>query len=230
MFGTHDLWLFSVTVLVLNATPGVDLMLTLTRTLQHGVRGGLAAAFGVMAGCVVHALAAAFGLAALLAASAAAFAAVKWAGAAYLLWLAFGMLRVAAAGVAASGETSAPGGPAAMASPFAASSCSSAAASSDWRFFRQGLLTNALNPKVALFFLALLPQFIDSEALHKTLAFLFLGAWFIVQGALFLVGFVLLVAPLARSRPSATTLRILNAAGGTLFVALAAKLAFSSRH
>ena len=64
MFGTHDLWLFAITVLVLNATPGVDMMFTLTRTLQHGVRGGVAAALGISAGCVVHALAAAFGLAA----------------------------------------------------------------------------------------------------------------------------------------------------------------------
>ena len=85
MFGTHDLALFALTVLVVNATPGVDLMFTLVSTLQAGVRGGLAAAAGIAAGCVVHALAAAFGLAALMAASATAFGAIKWAGAAYLL-------------------------------------------------------------------------------------------------------------------------------------------------
>ncbi len=100
MFGTHDLWLFAITVLVLNATPGVDLMFTLTRTLQHGVRGGVAAALGINAGCVVHTLAAAFGLAAVLAASATAFNAVKWAGAVYLVWLAWGMLRMAWRGLA----------------------------------------------------------------------------------------------------------------------------------
>src|SRR5678815_1310718 len=98
MPGTHDLWLFALTVLVVNATPGVDLMLVLARTLQHGVRGGAAVALGVGSGCMVHGLAAAFGLAALLAASAAAFAVVKWAGAVYLVWLALGMLRAAAAG------------------------------------------------------------------------------------------------------------------------------------
>ena len=95
--GARDPWLFAATVLVLNATPGVDLMLVLTSTLQRGLRGGVAVALGIVAGCVVHALAAAFGLAALLAASATAFAAVKWAGAAYLAWLAFGMLRAAVA-------------------------------------------------------------------------------------------------------------------------------------
>ena len=88
MFGTHDLALFALTVLVINATPGVDLIFTLVSTLTGGVRAGLAAAAGIASGCVVHTLAATFGLAALLMASGAAFSAVKWAGAAYLLWLA----------------------------------------------------------------------------------------------------------------------------------------------
>ena len=70
MLGTHSLGVFAATVFVVNATPGVDMMLTLTRTLRHGVVGGLVTALGVIAGCVVHTLVAAFGLAALLAASA----------------------------------------------------------------------------------------------------------------------------------------------------------------
>ncbi|HEX7438462.1 MAG TPA: LysE family translocator [Caldimonas sp.] len=213
VLGTHDLWLFAATVFVLNAAPGVDLMFTLARTLQHGVRGGLCAALGIGSGCVLHALAAAFGLAALLAASAAAFAVVKWIGAAYLSWLAVGMLRAAM-------RRTAP----------AAASPSAASPPGVWRFFRQGLLTNALNPKVALFFLALLPQFIDGAAPHETLAFLFLGAWFVVQGTAFLVAFVLLVAPLRRWRPTAAVERSLQALGAGLFVALAAKLALSQRH
>ncbi|HMW23045.1 MAG TPA: LysE family transporter, partial [Burkholderiaceae bacterium] len=89
--GLKDLALFALTVLVLNATPGVDLLLTVSRTLQHGVRGGLAAAAGISAGCVIHAIGAAFGLAALLATSAGAFDALKLLGAVYLAWLAFGM-------------------------------------------------------------------------------------------------------------------------------------------
>ena len=78
MFGTHDLGLFVVTGLVLNATPGVDMAYTVTRTLQHGGRGGVAAALGISVGCTVHAVAAALGLAALLATSALAFTAIKW--------------------------------------------------------------------------------------------------------------------------------------------------------
>ena len=157
MFGTHSLGLFALTVLVVNATPGVDLMFTLTRALHQGVCGGLAATLGIGSGCVVHALAAAFGLAALLAASAAAFTVLKWAGAAYLAWLAIGMLREAARPAPVSAPALAP-------------------ATSLGRTFHQALLTNVLNPKVAIFFLALLPQFIDAAAANKTLAFLFLGA------------------------------------------------------
>ena len=211
LLGTHSLGLFGATVFVINATPGVDMMLTLTRTLRHGVRGGIAAALGVMAGCVVHALAAALGLAALLAASSAAFAFVKWLGAGYLVWLAWGMLRSALAG-----------GDALAALP--ATERPSLAA-----LFRQGLLTNILNPKIALFFLALLPQFIAADAPDKTLAFLFLGAWFVVQGGLFLFGFVLLVAQLGRWRASSFWRRGLNAAGAGLFVWLAARLALVER-
>ncbi|MEP7303619.1 MAG: LysE family translocator [Caldimonas sp.] len=213
MLGTHSLPLFAATVLVVNATPGVDMMLTLTRTLRYGVAGGIAAALGVTAGCVLHALAAALGLAALLAASSAAFALLKYAGAAYLLWLAFGMLRDAFAGDRAGAVTVA----------------AEAARPGRAALFRQGLLTNVLNPKVAIFFLALLPQFIDAGAADKTLAFLFLGAWFVVQGGLFLTGFVLLVAPLARWRASPLWRRGLNLAGAGLFGWLAARPALVER-
>ncbi|MDH4288509.1 MAG: LysE family translocator [Aquincola sp.] len=212
MLGTHDLALFALTVLVVNATPGVDMAFTLVSTLRGGVRAGLAAAAGIGAGCGVHTLAAAFGLAALMAASAAAFTTVKWAGAAYLLWLAVGMLR---AGLAA--PATAPRAP-------PPSTAMRAGA-----LFRQGFVTNVLNPKVALFFLALLPQVIDADAPHKTAAFLFLGAWFIAQGFVFLALFVVLVAPLRRWQPRPAVTRGLHLAGAGLFALLAARLAFVER-
>lgn len=215
MFGTHDLALFTLTVFVLNATPGVDMAFTLLSTLRGGVKAGLAAALGVSSGCVVHTLAAAFGLAALMAASSAAFNLVKWAGAAYLLWLAIGMLR---SGLRAPPGTEADAQATAGAAPPALGTV-----------FRQGFLTNVLNPKVALFFLALLPQFIAADAPHKTLAFLFLGAWSIAQGSAFLVAFVLLVAPLRRWQPGHSLRRALNLASGGLFALLAARLALASR-
>jgi threonine/homoserine/homoserine lactone efflux protein len=97
------------------------------------------------------------------------------------------------------------------------------------RLFRQGLLTNVLNPKIAIFFLALLPQFIDAGAADKLAAFLFLGAWFVVQGAVFMIAFVVLVAPLRRWRASPAWRRGLNAAGAGIFVWLAARLALVER-
>ncbi|MEX8494443.1 LysE family translocator [Sphaerotilus sp.] len=207
--GLHDLPLFALTVLVLNATPGVDLVFTVSRTLQHGLRTGLAGAAGISAGCVVHALAAAFGLAALLAVSATAFSVLKGIGAAYLVWLAFGMLRSALAAPAAPTTEAVAMVPVPLG-----------------RVFRQGLLTNVLNPKVALFFLAFLPQFIDADAAHKTLAFLALGGWFVLQSALFLTALVLLTARLRYlGQGSATPGRWLDGLGGLLFLGLAARLA-----
>jgi threonine/homoserine/homoserine lactone efflux protein len=168
----------------------------------------------VCAGAVVHALAAAFGMAALLAASATAFNLIKWAGAAYLLWLAFGLLRDMqrdeARSAAPQTSESARRLPLALA-------------------FRQGLLTNLLNPKVALFFLALLPQFIDAASAHKALAFLVLGGWLVLQSLGFLILLVLAVAPLARWRSHRMARRTLQAAGVALFVGLATRLAFAQR-
>lgn len=207
MLGTHDLALFALTVFVLNATPGVDMAYGIASTLRGGWRQGVAAAVGIGAGCVVHTLAAAFGLAALLATSAEAFTAVKLAGAAYLLYVAWGMARAGLRPVGAAAEVTAP--------------------ASWWRTVRQGFFTNALNPKVALFFLALLPQFIEADAPNKTLSFLFLGAWFIVQGLAFMLALVALVAPLRRAKPRPWVGRTLNLGGAGLFTALAAKLAIT---
>jgi len=223
LFGTHSLGVFAATVFVVNATPGVDMMFTLAQTLRHGVAGGIAAALGIVAGCVVHTLVAAFGLAALLAASATAFAIVKWAGAAYLVWLAIGMLRAGASASAPIGDVSGRIG------DDEAAPGQRLTGASLGRLFRQGLLTNVLNPKIAIFFLALLPQFIDADATDKLIAFLFLGAWFVVQGALFMIAFVLLVAPLRRWNASPVWRRILNAAGAGIFVWLAARLALIER-
>ena len=207
----QQLPLFMAAVLVLNATPGVDLLLTVSRTAQSGVRAGVMAALGINAGCALHALAAAFGLAALLAWSAAAFTLVKWVGAAYLLWLGIGMLRSAWQGPAAAGADIAP-------SPSRVSSGAD---------FRRGLLTNLLNPKVALFMLAFLPQFIPAQSAHKTLAFLGLGLLFIVQSLLFLLVVVLLAARLSRLPALTRSARWLQALGGLLFFVLALRLAGS---
>jgi RhtB (resistance to homoserine/threonine) family protein len=205
----QDLLLFMAAVFVLNATPGVDLLLTVTRTLRGGVRAGMAAALGINAGCVVHALAAAFGLAALLAVSAAAFAVLKWVGAAYLLWLAVGMWREAWAGRPVEADASA-GGP-----------------RSFWADFRVGLLTNLLNPKVVIFFLAFLPQFIAPGTPDTTLAFVVLGMVFVAQSTVFLAVVVALSARARRIAWPQGADRVLQALGGALFAALALRLALA---
>jgi threonine/homoserine/homoserine lactone efflux protein len=218
--GPHELLLFAGAVFVLNATPGVDLLLTMTRTLQGGARAGVAAALGINAGCVLHALAAAFGVAALLAVSATAFTLLKALGAAYLLWLAWGMARAAWRGAPQPGVAGrAPMGSAPMGSR-----------RGFWPDFRAGLLTNALNPKVAFFFLAFLPQFIAAGTARPTLAFLALGAWFVAQSTLFLLAVVALVARIARLRrltSSPRLVRALNALGAALFATLAWRLFFA---
>jgi threonine/homoserine/homoserine lactone efflux protein len=202
-----QLWLFMAAVALLNATPGVDLLLTITRTLQGGSRAGVAAALGISAGCVVHALAAAFGLAALLALHPQAFAVIQWMGAAYLLWLGLGQLRRAWRSGA---EGGAPG---------------TGVLSKTWTAdFRTGLLTNVLNPKVALFFLAFLPQFVPFGTPHKTASFLLLGGVFVLQGTLFLLVTVAVVARLRRWQTSVLARRVLSGLSGLLFIALAWRL------
>ena len=198
---------FATAVFVLNATPGVDFLLTVTRTLQGGARAGIAAVLGINAGCVVHALAAAFGLAALLAVYPRAFLVIQWAGAAFLVWLGMGMLRQAWRS-----------GASAVAAP-------DSMGQRPWLAdFRTGLFTNVLNLKVALFFLAFLPQFVPGGSPDKTLSFLLLGGWFVVQGLLFLLLLVALAARLSRLQASDTARRVLNGIGGALFIALAVRI------
>ncbi|MDO9075684.1 MAG: LysE family translocator [Rubrivivax sp.] len=205
--GPAEAALFAGAVFVLNATPGVDFLLTVSRTLAGGTRAGVAAACGIAAGCVVHALAAAFGLAALLVLHPQAFVALQWAGAAYLLWLGLGMLRRAWKREAGS--------------PVAETAPAQRSVATD---FRAGLLTNLLNPKVAFFFLAFLPQFVPAGSPYKTLSFLLLGAWFVAQGLAFLLVLVALAARLRRLQARPAVSRVLAAAGGLLFIGLALRL------
>jgi threonine/homoserine/homoserine lactone efflux protein len=204
--GVHDLPLFIVAGLLLNITPGADMALIGARSASLGFRAGAAAALGVGAGCVVHVAAAALGLSALVASSATAFTLLRWAGAAYLVWLGIGLLRSRSAGASAMNTAPPPGA-------FA-------------RMFAQGFLTNALNPKVALFFLAFLPQFIDAQAANKLPAFVLLGAIFSVNGTIVNVAFAALVVGLRRRWQGAARAGIWITRGvGALFVALGVRLA-----
>lgn len=165
MLGVHDLALFVVSGLLLNITPGQDVAYIVSRSAAHGLRDGAVAALGIGAGCFVHVFAAALGLSAILATSATAFLAVKLVGAAYLVYVGAAMLLGRGNGH----------GPARSASLTRVSAR---------KVFNQGFLTNALNPKVALFFLAFLPQFVDAGAGSRPMAFLLLGVIFTVNGTL----------------------------------------------
>lgn len=165
MFGTHDLWLFVLSGLLLNITPGPDTLYILGRSSTQGWRAGAVAALGIGAGALMHICAAALGLSAILAASAAAFTAVKIIGAAYLVYVGVSLIR-------SKSSTQSPPG------------ASGNRPASMRGIFFQGFLTNVLNPKVALFFLAFLPQFVLADAPSKPLAFLFLGAIFDFNGTI----------------------------------------------
>ncbi len=204
--GIHELWLFILSGLLLNITPGPDTAYIIGRSLQLGWRGGAAAVSGISAGCLVHVFGAAIGLSALLMASSAAFTALKWAGAAYLLLTGVQMLLSRARPPA---EAALPGNETSLA-----------------RVFWQGALTNVLNPKVALFFLAFLPQFVAAESTHKTLAFLTLGLIFIASGTLWCFGVAAFAARAAgRIRRSAGAMAWINRALGGLFVYLGIRVA-----
>jgi len=207
MFGTQDLWLFVVSGILLNMTPGPDSMLIMARSAGQGFKAGVAAILGICSGTCLHIAAAAFGLSALLATSAEAFLLIKLLGAAYLLYIGVQMLRTKT-------TTSA-----AQAAP---------AAASLGTIYRQGLLTNVLNPKVALFFLAFLPQFVAPAAADKTLAFLFLGAIFNFNGMLWCLLLAWTSAVAAQKVKTSQQVKLwLNRTVGALFVALGLKLALS---
>jgi threonine/homoserine/homoserine lactone efflux protein len=209
MFGIHDFGLFLAAGVLLNLTPGPDTVYILGRSIAHGRRAGIASAFGICVGSIFHTCAAAFGLSAFLATSAWAFAAVKLAGAAYLIFLGLRTLlrREHDLHVPAKFEQN---------DPVAA--------------FRQGILTNVLNPKVALFFLAFLPQFIDSATPSKMAPFLILGLTFVMTGTIWCLVLAWFAAAFsARLRGNATVAASLNRAVGSLFIFLGLRLAFAAR-
>jgi threonine/homoserine/homoserine lactone efflux protein len=209
MLGIHEIWLFIISGLLLNITPGPDTAYIVGRSIQLGWRGGVVAVLGIEAGCTLHVLAAAIGLSALLAASSMAFMLVKWAGAAYLCFIGVKMLL-------------------ARAPMPAATAANESDAISMRQVFVQGALSNALNPKVALFFLAFLPQFVAADSPHKAAAFALLGLIFMFNGTLWCLGVALFTARAAgRIRKSGRILAWINRGLGGLFCYLGARVAMT---
>jgi RhtB (resistance to homoserine/threonine) family protein len=207
MLGIHDFLLFLASGILLNLTPGPDTAYILGRSIAQGRSAGVASAFGIMVGSIFHTCAAALGLSAILSASAWAFTAIKLIGGCYLLFLGIRMLFQRAEQLHV---------------PSGFRRRTSAAA------FRQGVLTNVLNPKVALFFLAFLPQFIDPASPAKIPAFIVLGFTFVTTGTIWCLVLAWFSASFtARLRTNRTITRWLNRAVGSLFVFLGVRLASS---
>lgn len=152
---------YSAAVFLIVITPGPDMALFISRTLAGGRRAGFAAMLGASSGLIVHALLAAFGLSALLAASAVAFSIVKIVGALYLLWLAFGAIRHGSSFVVQDTPKE------------------DRSLGAD---FLVGLGINLTNPKVVMFFVTFLPQFVDANDAAASARLLFLGLWFLAIG------------------------------------------------
>jgi len=209
----QHLLLFVAAGILLNLTPGPDVLYIVSHAVRRGARAGVVAAAGISAGCFVHILAAAVGVSALLAASATAFAVLKWVGAAYLVYVGLRLL-FARAGAQRRAFAGAP-------------APAYEGAAGLWGVFRGGFLTNALNPKVAIFFLAFVPQFIAPQAQHKALDFLALGTLFNANTLVVNGGWALAAAWIARRQAVQRSLQWLDRIAGLMFMGFGLKLALA---
>jgi len=208
MDGVTDLGLFIIAGLILNITPGPDLLYIAGRSAVQGKKAGVVAAIGIGTGCLVHVLAASFGLSVILLSSSLLFTVVKYIGAAYLFYLGITTLL--------SLKKKEP--------QLTADTAISLAV-----IFRQAVLINALNPKVALFFLALLPQFVSPATEFPAGAFLFLGLVFAINGTVVNIIFAYFAAGISKKiQATETVQRLLKSLAGALFLAFGIRLAFTS--
>jgi len=166
MFSFQNLYLFFIASLLLNLTPGNDMLYVASRSISQGIKGGIVSALGVFAGCFVHISAAVLGLSIIISKSAYFFELIKFAGAGYLIYLGVRAL---------------------LSKPAINQMDEKLAKTNYWKLFKQGAITNALNPKVAVFFLSFLPQFIDAGSPWFKLQLFTLGLWFAVQGTTVLI-------------------------------------------
>lgn len=207
----QHLLLFVAAGWLLNLTPGPDVLYIVTNSLRSGARAGVVAGLGITTGCFVHVFAAAVGVGALLATSAIAFAALKWIGAAYLLWIGVTILFSKA--------------------PQVSTDLVAAVATQPARglkaVFMGGFWTNVLNPKVAIFFLAFVPQFIAPDAENKALVFVMLGVLFNLNAIPVNTGWALAAAWMAKRDSVRRGMHWLDRAAGAMFIGFGLKLAFT---
>lgn len=208
MLGIHDFPLFVLSCILLNITPGQDTMYIIGRSVAQGRQAGIMSVLGIMTGVLVHTLLAALGLSVILATSSLAFSIIKYAGAGYLVWMGVGFI------MNRTDRSALPDAPSSVPNP--------------WKIFQQGVLTNVLNPKVALFFLSFLPQFVSPQSDLVFVPFMILGLVFFTTGSiwcLFLVYGADWLSTRFRGRPSAGG--VLKKVTGALFIGLGIRLALS---
>ncbi|MGN6317503.1 LysE family translocator [Trinickia sp.] len=218
MFGIVHFPFFVAAVFLLNVTPGPDTAYIVGRSVAQGRGAGLMSALGICTGCCVHSIACAFGLTAVLAASATAFTVIKFAGAIYLIYLG---VRLAFASPEKSADAAQSGQPGASAAQ---------GAKPLKQLFMQGFWTNVLNPKVVLFFVSFFPQFVSADSDHKALAFLTLGGVFVAMSVVWCLFLVWVASGVTRrlgGKPGVK--KWLDRVVGSAFVGLGLRLAMATR-
>ena len=212
MFGIENYLGFVMAAILLNITPGTDSMYIITRSMSQGQTAGFYSVLGITSGILVHTLLAAFGLSVLLASSPLAFTLVKYIGASYLCYLGFKMLTSKQTPLLASDLPN-------------EEKLVSTRPLDRWQIYKQGVITNTFNPKVALFFLAFFPQFIDASYAYSMVSFIILGLTFAVTGFIWCSCLALLASKFSenlRKNPSIEV--ILNKISGVVFIGLGIKL------
>jgi len=208
MFGIQNPSLFLISCILLNITPGQDTIYIVGRSVAQGRKAGVVSAIGIMSGVLMHTLLAALGLSVILATSSLAFNIVKYLGSGYLIWIGIGLIRSKAhqAQMEDKGNIQL----------------------KLWKTYRQGMFTNLLNPKVALFFLSFLPQFVSPQTEFVFGAFMALGLIFFTTGSIWCMVLVYGSSWLTGKFRAGTGMGgILNKITGSLFVGLGVMLAFS---
>lgn len=209
MFNFQNLYLFFIGSLLMTLIPGNDMLYVASRSVSQGIKAGIASAAGIFIGCFVHILAAVLGLSIIISKSAYLFQLIKFAGAGYLIYLGVKALR----------------------SKPAVNTVDEKPVKANYlKLFKQGVVTNALNPKVAIFFLSFLPQFINTASPYFKFQLFTLGVWFDVEESLILIIIAVILGKTKdffRNNPKAWEIQ--EKVTGFIFIGLGIKLALLSK-
>ncbi len=210
MIGIIHFETFLITGILLNLTPGNDTIFILSKSIGQGKKAGIISSLGIATGSIVHTLLAAFGLSLIIAKSILLFNLIKYAGAIYLLYIGYKMLT--------------------NRTELNTNEIKKGELVNYWKIYRDGIFTNILNPKVALFFIAFLPQFIDPNLKETILPFLALGTTFITTGTIWCLTLAIFASSIfSKLKDNKKVSNYINKICGLTLIALGIKVAFSNR-